>query len=94
MVLTDNGAPFVTAAQSSSYNTYFASRFQEAERQRFLNEQEKLDRQTKFRKIADHYRELRDNKKQLYAPAKGHGVYQVVQAKLVAEIVTQWIPEQ
>ena len=94
MVLTDNGAPFVTAAQSSSYNKYFSSRFQEAERQRFLNEQEKLDRQTKFRKIADHYRELRDNKKQLYAPDKGHDVFHVVQAKLVAEIITQRVPEQ
>lgn len=39
--------------------------FQEAERQRFLNEQEKLDHQNKFGEIADHYRELRDNKKQL-----------------------------
>ena len=68
----------MTAVQSSSCNKHFSSRFQEAERQKFLNEQEKLDRQTKFSEIADHYRELRDNKKQLYVPDKGYGVSEVV----------------
>ena len=59
--------PFDAASQFFWCNEHCFFRFQEAERQRFLNEQEKLDHQTKFGEIADHYRELRDNKKQLYA---------------------------